>query len=43
MVYVLGVENVAQKEGNMHTCNELLVALIRARLKLWDLMSIGFM
>lgn len=31
MVYVLGVENVAQKEGDMNIRNELFVALTRAR------------
>jgi superfamily I DNA and RNA helicase len=31
MVYVLGIENVAQKEGDINTRNELFVALTRAR------------
>lgn len=40
MVYVLGVENVAQKEGDMNTRNELFVALTRARC--WvKVMSVG--
>jgi len=40
MVYVLGIENVAQKEANMNTRNELFVALTRA--KCWvKIMGIG--
>lgn len=40
MVYILGIENIAQKEGEMNTRNELFVALTRA--KCWvKIMGIG--